>query len=326
MLQLSRLEDDMRKLPSSTHGAGASLPDKRASPEQPSTRHTSISATSTAQGLSSSGFSPVHDGSSATSTPEQLANPPLGAFNKKKKKALKKRRLPAKDLKGPSQSSAQRYWNEFDDGSEGERDEPYTIFVDPKSSGILSGAAVVSKFLTSLSTSSKAPWEKIKNTLTSQPEEAAGPDERSPLMDSSHSPISPTIEDSSDSDNETTAAVKRRSYSTIASQHRHPARSARESMLFRCSLGSFAASFIFVIVAAILVGTGRRKAAAKLNIGVAVCVGASAVSVILGVGCTVSRRDILHWFHRSAVGLTLLLVILANAGVVVGLSHARLLD
>ena len=313
----------MRKLPSSMNGSSGRLPDKIASAEQSSSRHTSISAPSTVKGQSSSGFSPVQGESSATSAPEHLATPPRSALKRKKRKAIKKRRLPAKELKGPSPPLEQRYWNEFDDGSEGERDEPYTIFVDPTSPGAFPGAATVSHFATSISISAKTSWKKTKTYLAHQRDENAGPHERSPLINDDLSPTSPTLEDSSDSDNETSAVVKNRSYSTMGPYNRHQARYARESVLSRCSIGCFVSSFVFVIVAAILVGTGRRKAALEVNIGVVVCVAASAVSTIIGVGCTISRHDTLSWVHRSIMGSTLVLVIVANAAVVVGLSHAQ---
>ena len=108
----------------------------------------------------------------------------------------------------------------------------------------------------------------------------------------------------------------------MASRYRHYGRSARESMLFRCSLGSFTTAFIFVLVAAILVGTGRRKATAEVNVGVVICVAASLVSAVIGAGCTVVRHDAIGWVHRSVVGLALVLVLLGNAGVLVGLGHA----
>ena len=327
-LQLSRLEDDMRKLPSSTSGASAKRPDKSASPDQSSTRETSISATSITQVQSSGAFSVIQGESSATSAPEQLASPPLSALKRKKKrKALKKRRLPAKDLRGRSGVSDQRYWNEFDDGSEREQDEPYTIFVDPRSSNNFPGAHIVSNLSKSLIASLHVLWDNIQTILTQQAgQSATSPDERASLMDSNRPSGSPTIEDSSDSDDETAVASKRQSYSTMVSHHHHHIHTGRETMLFRSSIGSFAASLVFVTIAAILVGTGRRKAAAEVNIGLVICMAASAVSAIIGVGCTVSRRHSLHWAPKFAAIITLLLIVLANAAVLIGLKNAKLLN
>ena len=324
MKQLPRLEQDIRKLPSSTNGVNNRVQENNLGQKQANARHTSISVPSTINGHSNGGFSPVQGESSATSVPEQLANPPLSAFRKKKKKIPKRRRLPAKELKGPSPPE-QRYWNEFDNGSEGEGDEPYTIFVDPNSLGIFPGLVTVSEVLSSLSANSKASREKIQTWLTPKPRGNTAPDERSLLINSDHSPTSPTMEDSSESDNETTATVKQRSYSTMASDRRSYARSSRESILFRCSLGSFTTAFVFVIVAAILVGTGRKKATAEVDVGVVICVAASLVFASMGVGCTVARRDTIKWVHRSVVVLTLVLVLVANAGVLTGLSHVQVL-
>lgn len=288
--------------------------------EQVDSPTTSISAPSTLKGHSSGGMSPHQGESSATSVPEQLTNPPPSALRKKRKSISKKRRLPRKELPDPCPSK-QRYWNEFDDGSEGEADEPYTIFVDPNSSDLFSGVTFASSILGYLSAKSEASWSKIQIWMTQQ-REAGGPDERSPLIANDMSPTSPTIDDSSDSELESGAPIKRRGYSTMAHRRRHYGRSARESMLFRCSLGSFATAFIFVIVAGILIGSGRRKAMAEVNIGVVICAAASLVFAAIGCGCTVARHDILNWVHRSVVGLVLVLVLLGNAGILIGLGYA----
>lgn len=321
MEQLPRLEEDMRKLPSSTKGVNGRNPHKSVSQEQANSRKTSISAPSSFRGHSSGGFSPVQGESSATSVPDQLAMPTPSSFKKKKKTIPKKRRLPTKKLKGPS-SPEQRYWNEFDDGSEGERDEPYTIFVDPNPSSTFPGVATVSKILENLSANSKMSWSKVQTWLTPKPKGYANPNERSSLIDDNSSPISPTIDDSSDSDIESGATVKRQDYSAMAyHRRRHSNRSVHESVLFRCSLGSFLAAVAFLLVAAIVGATGRREAAAEVNVGVVVCVAASLVSAVVGAGCTIARYDTISWIHRSLVGLALVIVLFGNAGVLVGLGH-----
>lgn len=311
-----RLEEDMRKLPSSSRTNGRSQ-GKKISPEQPSKRYTYISTPSTNDGKSST-FSPAQEESSATSVPGELVNPPLSAF-KKKRKTPKRRRLPVKELKA-SQPPSQRYWNEFDDGSEGEQDEPYTIFVDPNASSTFPGAETASEVFSHLSSNSKESWKKFRVWITFQSQDESFPGERSPLFKNHHSGNSPTIDDSSDSENET-ASIKQGNYATIASNNHHYVRSARETMLFRGSLLGFATSFIFVVVAAILVATGHKKTAAEINVGALICVVASAVFAFIGIGCMLTRHDRVGWVHRAAVTLTLFLVILANAGVLLGLRH-----
>ena len=296
------------------------MPNKKVSPDT-TTRRTSISAPSTRNGQSSGTFSAVQGESSATSAPEELANPPLSAF-KKKRKPGKRRRLPRKELKGSEQTFNQRYWNEFDDGSEGERDEPYTIFVDPNAPSTFPGAETVSKAFDNLSNNTKALWEKFQTWMTSHPDGTAMPDEQRPLINGNHSPTSPTIDDSSDSENENPTITAQRSYSTMASRHRHPFRSPRESMLFRSSLGCFVAALTIVIVGAILVTTGRRKAAVEVDVGVVISVAASLVFVIIGVGCMIAQHDHVGWVHRSAVALIFIIVIFANVGILLELSDA----
>ena len=254
-----------------------------------------------------------------------MANPPLSAFKKKKKRQIpKKRRLPAKDLKRLS-SASQHYWNEFDDGSEGEHDEPFTIFIDANSKSGFPGTEIVSSLSDSLSANSRAAWGKLKSYWNYQEKDYAGQEERRPLISGSNTPSSPIIEDSSDSD-ETFANPQQPGYAIVVSNERRTLRTTREGMLFRCTLGSFIASLIFVLVAAILLSTGRRKAAAEVDVGVVICVAASVVSAIMGVGCTISRRARLNWVYKTTVGLVVALAILANAGVLVGLGHMQVLD
>ncbi|KAI9892283.1 MAG: hypothetical protein M1814_001742 [Vezdaea aestivalis] len=116
---LPLLARDIRKVPSDTRDA-AHLP--TSSSGTPKTH--SPSATSTTEAPNSSSFAPAGE-SSATSAPEAVAAPPLSAFKKKRKTRRNTTyRRPEPEL------PQQRYWNEFDDGSEAE-DAAYTIFVDP---------------------------------------------------------------------------------------------------------------------------------------------------------------------------------------------------
>ncbi|KAI4123344.1 MAG: hypothetical protein LQ347_006187, partial [Umbilicaria vellea] len=124
VFQLSALDHDIRKVPSPAKLAPSS--NSRPIPDSQSTRRTSTSATSQADGPTSSGFSAALTESPTTSVPEMFESPPLSAF-KKKRRITKKHPL-HQQTDTYARPHPQRYWNEFDDGDEAPEEEPYTLF------------------------------------------------------------------------------------------------------------------------------------------------------------------------------------------------------
>ena len=271
--------------------------------------------------MSSSGFSALRGESSATSPQETLVTPPKDAFEKKKRRRSNRKQTLQKQLHKPGQTRRERYWNEFDDGSEGSQDEAYTIFVDPDASYHIPGVAAVSRLFSSLSSIIKTGEEKALYWLRSSRKIRHG--EQRPLIRGEHSP---STADSDQSDQETyNRAVKRsspRRYSTFRPPSQPPALRAREALLLRSCLASFAASFILLIVAAILVTTGRRKAAGEVDIGVIIGVVSSLVFAIMGVGSMVRRKDDVGWVHRAIVALTFICVVFASSVLLAALHYA----
>lgn len=157
------------------------------SPEESSTRQTSVSASSTTNGPSGSGFSAPKGESSVTSAPDAVAPPPLSAFKKKRRQSHRKRVL-EKRLGGPSQSRRTRYWNEFDDGSEGSGNEAYTIFVDPNASYGFPGAATMSKLVNSLISNINAAEQKVASWI--KPSHEPKVREHEALLNGERSPAS----------------------------------------------------------------------------------------------------------------------------------------
>ena len=270
--------------------------------------------------MSSSGFSALRGESSATSPQETLATPPLDALKKKKRRRSNRKQMLQKQLREPGQARYERYWNEFDDGSEGSQDEVYTIFVDPDASYSIPGVAAVSRLVGSLSSTIKAVEEKALYWL--RPSRKTRHGEQRPLI---RGECSPSTADSDQSDQETCNRVVKRSpsrrYSTFPPLSQPPAVRAREALLLRSCLASFAASFILLVVAAILVTTGRRKAAGEVDIGVIIGVVASLVFAVMGVGSMVRRKDDVGWVHRLVVALTFVCVVFASGILLAALRH-----
>ena len=141
--------------------------------------------------------------------------------------------------------------------------------------------------------------------------------ERQPLI---YGTQSPSVDDSDNTDDE--SASTQRHYYTLPSLPRGPAMRAREALLFRSCIGSFCASFILLIIAAILETTGRRKAETTVDAGVIIGVAASLVSAITGVGSMVGRKDDVGWVHRACVFLVFVCVILGSGGLLAALGDS----
>ncbi len=315
--QLPALKQDIRKLPTTPTAPKARKSRGRTTPEESSTRHTSVSASSTKNGFSSSGFSALRGESSATSAPETLAASALDASKKKQRLRSHRKRILQKGLQERAQPRYERYWNEFDNGSEGSHDEAYAIYIDPNASYYIPGTMALTQMVSS---SMKATKEKLLHWL--RPSHETKHDEQRPLI---HSECSPSIADSDqsevDSPNTLCKSSPNRRYSTFHALSQPPAVRAREAILFRSCIASFASSIILLVVAAILVTTGRRKAASTVDVGVIIGVVSSLVFAIMGVGSMARRNDDVGWVHRAVVLLIFICVALASGILLAALRH-----
>lgn len=224
-------------------------------------------------------------------------------------------------LQDQAQPRYERYWNEFDDGSEGSQDEAYTIFIDPNASYSIPGVATIHRLFRSLSSGIKASEEAVLRWITLS--QKAVHDEQRPLVDDQSSP---SIADSDRSDAGSQArhvkSFPHRRYSTFPTQSQSPAMRGRESLLFRSCIALFASSCILLVVATILFSTGRRKAATTVDAGVIIGVGSGLVFAVMGVGSMVGRKDDVGWVHRTVVSLIFLCIVLASCTLLSALSHS----
>lgn len=320
-LQLPALEQEIRKVPPTTNVSKGRAMQGCVSPEEPSTRATSVSAESTTNGPSNSGFSISNGESSATSAPDAAALANTKSPEKKRRQSHRRRMLDKRLRHGISQTKRQRYWNEFDNGSEGSETEAYTIYVNPEASYDLPGAAALSKLATSFGSMFTIAHQLLTSPLKTL--KKAQDNEHAPLLNDA---LSPSPDDSDLSDSESCSARlkpgNKRRYSTFPAPPQPPAVRARESLLLRSCMASFAASFVLLIVAAILKTTGRRKAETTVDAGVIIGVAASIVFAIIGVGSMVGRRDKLGWAHRSIVFSIFVLVVIGSGSLTATLRHA----
>ncbi|GJC89139.1 SPX domain-containing protein [Colletotrichum tofieldiae] len=90
-------------------------------------------------------------------------------------------------------------------------------------------------------------------------------------------------------------------FATFPSVNEQQVRRYRERVLFWGTVGCFGVSFLLLLVAGILISTGRHKLRAEVDAGVTVGVVASLFSACLALGMSLYRRDDLGVWQRVAV-------------------------
>lgn len=223
-----------------------------------------------------------------------------------------KRRVPM-----PEQQTmeVQRGWNEYDDGSEAEN-EPYTIFVDADAESTFPGARAAVYVFAALSLRAKRSSEKLRSWLN--PHGSLG--ERRPLnlsqdrgYSTEHSYVS-TVGSDSDIEADTDASSAEfpagyaAHYATFPSIRDQKAIKQREAILFRSSIGCFLAAFLLLLVAGLLVATGRHRLRVEVDAGTIIGVVASLFFATLGLGSMLYRQERLSWMHRIMVSFTFLVI------------------
>ncbi|KAM0200273.1 hypothetical protein ACHAPQ_000320 [Fusarium lateritium] len=205
-------------------------------------------------------------------------------------------------LPPPQMEEPTKYWNEYDDGSEcGDDDGGYAIYINPSESTNFPGIDYLQGIF-------KGPLNKAKSWLKHNKAE-----ERQALLGADHSPCqySSTTLNSSESDEEagyassdgfpTTGYATHYALPSLSHQQAHL---YREKTLFWGTVGSFAISFLLLLVAGTLISTGRHKLRAEVDAGVTVGVVASLFTACSALGMTLYRNDQLSLPHLLAVWAT----------------------
>lgn len=164
------------------------------------------------------------------------------------------------NVQTPAQEVRQIYWNEYDNGSEVEN-EPYTISVDPDAESTFPGARAVAYVTSGV----REPMERVKAWLGP----AISPDKRRSLLKygSYFTRQANAIEIDVDDDNFVSPSDSlggyRTHYATFPSTSDQELSQYRERPLFSGVIGSFVAALLFLLVASILVFTGRRVSVSR---------------------------------------------------------------
>ena len=273
------------------------------------------------EGPSTSIFSTTQGQSSATSVLDSVPTSPLAGPQERTKLDFK---LAGPPKKGKSANAAtsiyqppvQRYWNEFDDGSDADGEDEYAIYVTPDEPMSFPGAETVSKAFSTMYQSLRngkrrvTSWLPFISTNTDS-------DEREPLLGGRSRTRSG--DDSSESDSSQTAAKRRtrhpskvfgstRRAASSSTLRQRKARKSHESAIFRTYLAAFLVADGLLVLSALLQSTGRHKARFEVDAGVIVGVVAALFCGIGGVVLMFTRKEPLPLLHRLAVYLAFAII------------------
>lgn len=271
-----------------------------------SARQSLLSAPSTRDGQTTSGFSTALGESSATSAPEFNVEPDGGAETddqNKMQRPLQKRILSTKRLSSSPPTPSGRYWTEYDEDTSGDSDEAYAILIDPNATDIFPGLSRIVRFASKRLRSAR---RKAFRWLTLPSRHTSPKNDRTPLLsDGFYSPYGerfPVLDE-------------------YGAEPRMLRLAKIERILFFCYVGFFSLCFLLVGLDAVLLTVGRRIWGADVDVGVMISTAVSFVSAIAGVGCLAARHESIGWFHRAIVVILVLVIVLVNAVFLYALNH-----
>ena len=219
----------------------------------------------------------------------------------------------------------QGYWNEYDDGSEAEH-EVYTIYVDPNSASKYPG----SKLASYLFNQARVPVEKVKEWLS--PISPAS--ERQPLLrngDGSNESLIDQPETDVDDDADAYASSSdfpagyATHYATFPSVNDQKLLQERKKLLLQGIIGAFAASVLLMVIAGILVATGRNKQRVEVDAGVFTGVAASLLFATMAFAGMLYEHERIATVYRWIVTLTFVVICVLNSFIMaVTMSDTRL--
>jgi hypothetical protein len=223
---------------------------------------------------------------------------------------------PSTSREPPSpQSPQQKYWNEYDDGSEaGDANEPYTICINPDVDSSFPGAKTIVYVISQLGSTAKIPLEKIRGWLGKH----YTYEERRPLFSGrqdGYFSVQPD-ETGTDVDDDTSLSDFPSGYepyyATFPSISDQKMAKNRERLLFRGTIASFIAAFLLLFIAALLAITGRHHLQIEVDAGVIVGIVASLFFATIGFTAMLCRRTPLGLLHIMCVSASFLATCILN--------------
>lgn len=221
------------------------------------------------------------------------------------------------------------YWNEYDYGSdmEGNASSDYAIYIDPDANDSFPGLDAVRAII-------RRPLQ-IATSWFSKRHDESDPARRSLLAQGENGTgalyggISPFNNDTDEdleyaSSEDLPSAGYAGYYAALPSVNEQRLERYREEVLSWSTIGAFVTSFLLLVIAGILLTTGRHKLRIEVDAGVTVGVAASLFCACVGLGMMMLRNDVMSVMYRTAVWTSflascvlngmLLILVVGNAG------------
>jgi hypothetical protein len=215
-----------------------------------------------------------------------------------------------------SRPAPQAYWNEYDDGSEAGDQDVYTLYIDPDAESTFPGA----KAMSFLFSKAKIPVEKVKEWLSPP---ATPSDERRPLISNGNGNTPNGYFTETDVDDDAYASSSdfpagyAAHYATFPSINDQRLQREREALLLRGTVGAFIAAIFLVVIAGILVATGKHKLQAEVDAGVFAGVASSLFFNTLGFAAMLYDIDRRGLTYRLVVIFTFAVICVFNSAIMV---------
>ncbi|KAH7376129.1 hypothetical protein B0T11DRAFT_17104 [Plectosphaerella cucumerina] len=200
-----------------------------------------------------------------------------------------------------------QYWNEYDNGSD-RGDDEYAIYIDPDADdsfpGLNSVRAIIRRPL-QLATSWFSSRDRTDDDTAHRPLLSSEDTARG----APYGGISPFNNDT-DEDIEYASSEENLPFSGFAGYYALPSVNEqrveryREEVLSWSTIGAFAASFVLLAVASILLATGRHRLRVEVDAGVTVGVVASLFCACVGLGAMMLRTGTMSIMYQAAVWTT----------------------
>lgn len=290
------------------------------------------SGPSSSDGPTASVFSAAVQGYSSVTSDEIRIQSRTASPGESKSISTKNRRKKRARIKFPERDPIPaRYWNEFDDGdSDVNPEEGYVIYIDPNEP-VFPGAETVSKVFGAMydslskGTSKIMSWLPLNSTATG----AQPPSERTPLLPGEQAGEGDPESSGSDTDelvirrHEETIKSRRKTFSSKTSgpsmyrphQILTSRQKALERTLFFFYSGLIAVAFVLLIMASILLGTGRRKAFVEVDAGVVAGVIVAETCAVAAVVLIMLRKQRLSIVHWGLVGVLVASVVVLGVAI-----------
>jgi SPX domain protein involved in polyphosphate accumulation len=215
----------------------------------------------------------------------------------------------------------QRYWNEFDDDPEFNTEEAYAIYVTPDEPFTFPGADTISKAFGKMYKSLGKSKKHVLSWLPLAKDQVGTPNERTRLFNHIESPTETEREADVESSSDDNVVIPKKAKRIASRSSRHgasrsrygdysalgyPRRTSRDQLLSHTSIGLHILSLVFLVMATILKGTGRKKAAIEVDAGVISAIVISVACAMFAIGCALARREPVRMSEWTVISLLVL--------------------